>query len=368
MFFCGRTTSMPQKPRLRIIVVGTGNIACYWLTHFATRLPPGVSVHGVSNSRVGQCVTEGNFSPPAFGVDAPTRSVNFDSRAWVVAELQRLAKQTQVQAVVLDLTASKEVSRWYPEWIGLGAHIISANKYAGSAAPDYYQRVQQALKVQQKLWLYNTTVGAGLPIQSAINERLSCCDSIHSLEGNFSGSLSWVFQQYRPGDSFSDWLRKAAELGMTEPDPRVDLSGMDVARKLLILAREAWPADAMHMELKAMEIANLVPPSLRQVPLAEFWRRSDELDEAIAGAAKGEQFHYLGQVERTENGFVKAAARLHAIHSDSPYAHLAPGNANFIIRSAQYADNPLVIQGPGAGREVTAAGVHRDVLTLWEAF
>lgn len=122
------------------------------------------------------------------------------------------------------------------------------------------------------------------------------------------------------------------------------------------------------MGLQEMEIANLVPPRLRQVPLAEFWRRNDELDEAIASAANGEQFHYLGQVERTGHGRVKAAAGLRAINRDSPYAHLAPGNANFIIRSVQYADNPLVIQGPGAGREVTAAGVHRDVLTLWETF
>lgn len=355
--------------RLGLIVVGFGNIAGFWLTHFAAQLPPHIEVVAVFNSRgrvtdlslpasllaVAPFVTDANHCQP------PQTPQNETSAAQVRNAIIQLRTQF-AHLAVLDLTASKEISRAYPRWVAAGAHLISANKYAGSSAAEFYQQVRDALIQHNKRWLYNTTVGAGLPIQRAIAERLICGDEILALQGNFSGSLSWIFQQYRKGDSFSAWLRQAADLGMTEPDPRIDLCGMDVARKLLILARDAgW-----HLQLADIDIESLVPAGLRDISLESFWARSAELD-AVIGKLGGHQFHYLGYIERTASGEIRAYARLSAIEPDSAYAHLPPGNANFIIRSRQYDTNPLIIQGPGAGKEVTAAGIHSDVLHLAQA-
>ncbi|SFR49930.1 homoserine dehydrogenase [Pseudidiomarina maritima] len=341
---------------LAVIVVGLGTIGKTWLNDYAARLPDNVFVHAAANSK-----RLWRWPLPS---DWQQQTVSMQVQSAVVAEISKLCDSGHSVAV-LDLTASKEVSRNYLPWIEAGAHIISANKYAGSSHPEYYQQLRDALEHHQRYWLYNTTVGAGLPIQKAIRERLDCYDAITAMEGNFSGSLSWIFQQYRPGDKLSEWLCKAADIGYTEPDPRIDLSGMDVARKLLILARDAgWS-----LQLADVTLHNLVPTALQQIPVASFWQQLDEFDQAfehwrLQHYPTAQQFCYIGHVQAMPDGSVKATAQLQPIGSDSPYAHLPPGNANFIIRSRQYQQNPLVIQGPGAGPEVTAAGVQSDILEL----
>lgn len=344
---------------LHLIVVGYGNIASYWLRHFASQLPEGVCVAAVINSTglvAADALPAELTSSSAW--QPVTRAQGTATEPRVVALLQQLNAQ-QRSVAVIDLTASKAVSRYYPTWVAAGAHLICANKYAGSSALDFYLPLRALLEKQQRHWLHNTTVGAGLPIQSTISERLACQDQIIAIEGNFSGSLSWVFQHYRRGDKVSDWLRKAADLGMTEPDPRNDLAGMDVARKLLILARESgW-----QLELADLAIENLVPPALRQGSVAQFWQHIDELDSDLA-RREGNQFHYIGRIEKLADGRVVGGAKLQSIEPTSSYASLPAGNANFRIQSRQYCDNPLLIQGPGAGREVTAAGVHSDIIHL----
>lgn len=334
---------------LNLIVVGIGNIGRYWLEHFAPQLPASVRIHALANSKGLSVVSQATpllLQVPDKGVADP---------ALITRQIELLEARDELVAVV-DLTASKEISRCYVRWIQAGAHLISANKYAGSSALDWYRKIREALKTHDKHWFCNTTVGAGLPIQKAIQERLQCHDPILSIEGNFSGSLSWIFQQLKPDERLSDWLHQAAEAGMTEPDPRIDLSGMDVGRKLLILAREAgW-----ELELADIDIQSLVPESLKNVSLESFWQRVTEVDAQIGAAP---QYHYLGRIE-LDGEKPKASARLTQIDTESAYAHLPPGNANFIIRSQAYDANPLVIQGPGAGREVTASGVYSDVLDL----
>ncbi|MGM0906238.1 MAG: hypothetical protein ACQEVQ_06900 [Pseudomonadota bacterium] len=336
---------------LKLIFVGTGNIGKCWLEQFSSHLPLSVSVHALTNSKGMQCVREGVSLLDQIPQQGSGNGLE------EVTEAISTVRAAGDSVAVVDVTASKSVSRYYPNWIAKGADIISANKYAGSSAQSFYEFVLECLQSHDRRWLYNTTVGAGLPVQKAIRERRACHDQILHLEGNFSGSLSWIFQQFKRGDSFSEWLKKAAEAGMTEPDPRVDLSGIDVARKLLILAREAgWT-----LQLADINVQNLVPPALRDVSLEEFWQEVSLLDDLVGDAPR---YHYLGHVAIRENGRVEGSASLQEIKSSSSYANLPPGNASFMITSQQYLDNPLVIQGPGAGRVVTAAGVHSDILEL----
>lgn len=353
-----------SQAEIAIGVVGCGTIGSYWLDHFASQLSL------ASQARVTALFRSSKALLTARGIEVERWRESFDQNAQdsnneqILRWIQASQKRGQ-QTLLLDLTAAKSVSRAYVDWVKAGAHVISANKYAGSSGLDFYQELQRVLQQYQRTWLYNTTVGAGLPILSAISERCRCGDEILRVEGNLSGSLSWIFQNYRSGDALSEWLLKARELGLTEPDPRTDLGGMDVARKLVILAREAgWP-----LQLDDVAIQNLVPAPLREGTADEFLANLDAFDQAfddwrLQQNAAAQQWVYLGYIEQAADGQVTAGTKLVAIDADSLYARLPAGNANFTVRSQQYNANPLVIQGPGAGPEVTAAGVHSDVLQL----
>lgn len=353
-----------SQAEIALGVVGAGTIGGYWLDRFADQLSLATQTRVTAIFRSKQALLKprgvalGNWRDD-FAQDSKPSSAES-----IVEWLDRSQQRGQ-QTVLLDLTAAKSVSRDYVNWVKAGAHIISANKYAGSSGLAYYQELQRVLQQYQRHWLYNTTVGAGLPILSAIAERCRCGDEILRIEGNLSGSLSWIFQNYRSGEALSEWLLKARDQGLTEPDPRTDLGGMDVARKLVILAREA----GLPLQVADVAIHNLVPEALRECTTKEFLQRLDEFDRAFERWRHGANSHakqwvYLGYIARSQSGNVSAGTELVPINNDSSYAHLPPGNANFTIRSRQYDENPLVIQGPGAGPEVTAAGVHSDLLQL----
>lgn len=350
---------MPQT-NLGIIVVGAGNVGGYWLDNFAPELPAGADIIAVVRSQRYLTQCQGDISNWRERFNTSTQHSHAEAVAMI---LQQVENCTHQHKVVLDLTADEGIRHHYTDWIAAGAHIISANKYAGASSNQDYQKLRAALQKYQRHWLANTTVGAGLPIQAAIQERLRGNDVIYKISGLCSGSLSWMLRQFQTADKpFSYWLKQAAELGYTEPDPRQDLGGHDVARKLTILAREAgWTIDPEDIQLQS-----LVPPELRAIDLEQFWQQVAKVDDYLAPWLERDPsrpMDYLGTVALAK-GELTATAELTSFEADSLFATVRTGDSAFQIFSDHYSEGPLTVQGPGVGAALTASGVHSDVLTL----
>jgi aspartokinase/homoserine dehydrogenase 1 len=264
---------------------------------------------------------------------------------------------------VVDATASVEVARRYPAWLRAGAAVVTPNKQANTLGLDLYDHVRTAALAGEAPYLYETTVGAGLSVLSTLRDLVRTGDRVHRIEGVLSGTLAFVFNAMREGATFSDAVRRAAERGYPEPDPRDDLSGVDVGRKLITLAREL----GLRPEPDAVAVESLVPEALRDVSRDAFWNRLAEADagwqDRLAEAdARGEQLQYVSQL--SPDGIRAGVASLPA---DSPFADLR-GAANVVaFHTARYAPEPLVVQGPGASAEITTSVLLADIVRAAEA-
>lgn len=280
-------------------------------------------------------------------------------------DLDAFAKQVHAShlphALIADCSASPLVAAQYPKWLAQGIHIVTPNKQAGSGPIARYREIQANARESGARFRYEATVGAGLPIISTLRDLIDTGDRIERIEGMFSGTLAFLFNRFDGSQPFSALVREAKQLGYTEPDPRDDLDGKDVARKLVILARELGLAT----ELADVEVDSLVPTELATGTIDGFMTRLPELDAAMqarldAARANGEVLRFVASLDATG----KARVGLRAL----PLAHaFANGKLtdNFVqFTTARYNRNPLVVQGPGAGPEVTAAGVFADLLRV----
>jgi aspartokinase/homoserine dehydrogenase 1 len=264
-------------------------------------------------------------------------------------------------AVIIDCSASAEVAKHYAHWLSEGIHIVTPNKKANSAAYGEYQRIKDARRAAGSHFLYEATVGAGLPVIQTLRDLRETGDEIRRIEGMFSGTLAYLFNTWDGTESFSSVVRQAKALGYTEPDPRDDLSGMDVARKLIILAREM----GLRTELSEVQVESLVPATLVGCGIDEFLDQLAEFDAAVlqrlqAATARGNVLRYVGSVDaqgRAQVGVVE----LPKTHS---FANIALTDNIVRFQTARYDKNPLIVQGPGAGPAVTAAGVFADLLRV----
>ncbi len=264
-------------------------------------------------------------------------------------------------AVIIDCTASDPVADLHLQWLEQGLHVITPNKKANAGDLELYRAMHQAAQRNKVHYLYETTVGAGLPVIGTLRDLILTGDRIHSISGIFSGTLSYLFNCYDGSQPFSDLVRQARDAGYTEPDPRDDLSGMDVVRKLLILAREA----GFDLTLDEIEVNSLVPDSMNDCSVDEFLLRLGEEDDAMLARLQkasddGQVLRYVASF--TEDGV--ASVGLVALSSDHAFAHINLTDNVIEFVTDRYSDNPLVIQGPGAGPEVTAAGLFADLLRL----
>lgn len=264
--------------------------------------------------------------------------------------------------IAIDATASKEVSQYYPELLDHDFNIITANKIANTLSQSFYDIIRTALKNKGLQFEYETNVGAGLPIINAVRDLYNSGEQLFAINGVFSGSLSYIFNRFSEENKpFSEIVINALKGGYTEPDPREDLSGNDVARKLLVLAREA----GLKLEFDDIEIDNLVIPSLRTASLNQFLDQVTLLDEVLQekkdALSSDQVLRHLGELD-VVNSVLKVS--LKAVPKSSPAGQLKGSDGFFEIYSESYASHPLVIKGAGAGREVTARGLLSDIIKV----
>ncbi|KAK9095914.1 hypothetical protein Sjap_021411 [Stephania japonica] len=265
--------------------------------------------------------------------------------------------------VLVDCTADAEVASHYYEWLHEGIHVITPNKKANSGPLDQYMRLRALQRQSYTHYFYEATVGAGLPIISTLRGLLETGDQILRIEGIFSGTLSYIFNNFVGKKAFSQIVSEAKQAGYTEPDPRDDLSGTDVARKVIILARES----GMKLELSDIPVQSLVPEPLRAIASTEdFMQKLPEFDQDIAtkrndAESAGEVLRYVGVVDVVNSkGFVE----LRRYKNDHPFAQLSGSDNIIAFTTTRYKEQPLIVRGPGAGAQVTAGGVFSDILQL----
>ena len=352
------------QKRIAIALCGKGNIGSSWLSLFAEQKLELEKRRGMNFELVAIIDSQTYWLNPQ-GIDPAKANAQFDAEAieyqpgeWIE---QLGAIQGYDDAVVLDVTASQDLAERYIDIAEQGMHLISANKVAGSASSEYYHQVQDAFAKINRHWLYNATVGAGLPINHTVRDLRESGDEIVALSGIFSGTLSWLFQQYDGSIPFAELLDLAWQQGLTEPDPRHDLDGSDVMRKLVILARES----GLTIEPETVKVESLVPEELVDLSLDDFLDNSHILSELLAERLKKAQredkvLRYVARLEK--NG--KATVGVEALSREHALANLLPCDNIFAIESKWYKDNPLVIRGPGAGREVTAGAIQSDLNLL----
>jgi aspartokinase/homoserine dehydrogenase 1 len=298
------------------------------------------------------------------GVDLSTWQEQFERKS-VPADMDKFLDHVRVDylphTVVVDCTASEAVGRRYQSLFERGVHIVTPNKKANTAELSYYRGMREARRATGAHYLYEATVGAGLPVIQTVRDLRETGDDITSIEGIFSGTLAYLFNVYDGRTPFSDIVKDAKQRGYTEPDPRDDLSGLDVARKLIILGREMGLA----LELSNVKVQSLVPGGLEKGSIADFLNQLPKHDAAMRGhfdaaRARGKVLRYVGRVTAAGD------ASVGLIELDGKHAFANMALTDNIVRYAtrRYCDNPLIVQGPGAGPEVTAGGVFADLLRL----
>ncbi|MCG8698819.1 MAG: bifunctional aspartate kinase/homoserine dehydrogenase I, partial [Bacteroidales bacterium] len=256
--------------------------------------------------------------------------------------------------------SENEVSKVYEPVLNAYASVVTANKVACSSSYDTYKKLKDLAQSRNVKFIFETNVGAGLPVISTLNDLLKSGDKILGLEAVLSGTLNYIFNELGEDKPLSKVIMTAKELGYSEPDPRLDLNGLDVKRKILILSREC----GYQLELEDIELVPLLPGDCFEGTVDEFWEKVKHYDEEYENnrkkvVAEGKQWRYVATME---NG--KAKVELKALDKSHP-AHKLEGSNNIVlIKSERYLEQPMLIQGYGAGAEVTAAGVFADVIRV----
>ena len=314
-----------------------------------------LKIIGITNSR--------HYIVDREGIDLSTYRERLDAsenEATPEAFRDEILSMNMFNSVFVDCTASADVAGIYKSLLDHNVSVVAANKIAASSEYSRYQDLKETARRRGIKYLFETNVGAGLPIINTINDLINSGDRILKIEAVVSGTLNFIFNEMNENVSLSKAILMAREAGYAEPDPRIDLSGTDVVRKLVILSREAGYA----VEQDDVEKHLFIPEKYFEGSLEEFWKNIPELDGEFetrrkALAAAGECWRFIATMDsgKTEVG-------LKEVDSDSPFYHLEGSNNVILITTERYKEYPMQIKGYGAGASVTAAGVFADIISI----
>jgi len=348
---------------LSIGVIGTGLIGGTFLNQLTARVQElrtergiDLRVRGIMNTRK-MILHDRQLSLDGWRDGLSASSVETNIEAFV----NHVHAAHLPHAVLIDATASDELPAYYERWLSRGINIITPNKKSNAGPLNSYRSLRQAARKHQTYFLYETNVGAGLPIIQTLRGLIETGDQIIKIEGVLSGTLSYIFNSFDGARPFSEIVREAHALGLTEPDPREDLCGIDVARKLIILAREM----GREVEMETVQVESMVPEDLRSATVEEYLTSISRHDHKIAerldsARARGQVLRYVGVINR--DGEMSAGLRTYP--RDHAFANLTGSDNIVSFQTVRYNTQPMIVRGPGAGPEVTAAGVFADLLRL----
>lgn len=306
-------------------------------------------VRGIANSRYMM------LGDPRLELDGDKASLKSGAMADLDAFARHVRAEHLPRSVIVDCTGSDAVADRYHDWLAAGIDVVAANKHAGSGDLARYK----SLRGLPGTFRYEATVGAGLPVVSTLRDLIDTGDVVVGIDGIFSGTLAYVFNTLSEETPFSACVLSAKAKGYTERDPREDLSGLDVARKLVILAREC----GHDLTLESVEVENLVPEEFRGISPEAFLEALPKIDESFRererkARSEGKVLRYVAHLGK--DGLARVG--LQSLADSHSFAHIRLTDNVIQFTTQRYRDNPLVVQGPGAGPEVTAAGVFADVL------
>ncbi len=353
---------LSENKVLHVFLVGTGLIGQALIKMIANQQEKlrgenelDIQIHGLANSRFMA------FHEDGFDLKQPYQLSEVDDKTDLNRFIAKMEEMNFSNSVFVDCTASQDVAELYSKILEAKVAIVTPNKKANSGSMNQYLSLKKLAKKRGVKFLYETNVAAGLPVINTLQDLMLSGDRIIKIEAVLSGSMNFIFSELENGKSFSEVVQEAKEKGFTEPDPRDDLSGMDVARKILILGREAEQT----LEFNDITIQSMVPEDCKNTAsVAEFFENlkthDGEFADLLANAeAKEERLRFMATLE---NG--KAKVGLNSIPLAHPFSSLSGSDNMILLTTDRYHDRPMIIRGPGAGADVTAAGVFADVIRI----
>lgn len=348
---------------LNLFIIGIGNIGCHLLRQLARQHDNllrdkalELKVVGIANSK------KAIFNRDGLELDAFRQQLDKKgNESTPLTLLENILNMNMFNSVVVDCTASEQIAEIYQPLLNGYINVVAANKYASSGNYRNYKKLKETARRKDVKYLFETNVGAGLPIINTINSLINSGDRILKIEAVISGSINYILNTVSPASSLSQTVRKAVEAGYCEPDPRIDLSGTDVVRKLVILARES----GYEIETDQINKTLFVPENAFSGDIAHFYHVLEQYDSEFENIRKeadnnGYKLRYVASFSPEQGGNVQ----LKTISTDHPFYHLEGSNNMFIITTERYKEFPMVIKGYGAGAEVTAAGVFADIIGI----